>query len=103
MHLLRELERELDKLSNQAKFIRMIVDGELVISKKKKAVLVQELRSKKFKPIPKVSDARKEGEFEPAAQDDADAEDGTQENEGASDYDYLLGVSDNISCQPSKL
>jgi len=98
MHLLRELERELDKFSNQARFIRMIVDGELVISKKKKAVLVQELRSKKFKPIPKVSDARKEGEFEPAAQDDLDVEDGAQEQEGASDYDYLLGVSKDI-CQ----
>jgi len=93
MHLLRELERELDKLNNQANFIRMIVDGKLIISKKKKAVLVQELRSKNFKPIPKVSDARKEGEFEPALQDE-DAEDPAQEKEGASDYDYLLGVSD---------
>ena len=91
MHLLRELERELDKLNNQATFIRMIVDGKLVISKKKKAVLVEELRSKKFKAIPKVSDARKEGEFEPAMQDE-DAEDTVQEKEGASDYDYLLGV-----------
>jgi len=88
------MERELDKYNNQARFIRMIVDGKLVVSKKKKATLVQELRAKDFKPIPKVQDARKEGEFEPVVQDDADSEEAAQDAEaGAADYDYLLGVS----------
>jgi DNA topoisomerase II len=69
----------------------MIIDGTLVISKKKKAVLVEELRRLKFKPFPKVADARKAGELMDAQED----EDEEAENDavGASDYDYLLGVS----------
>ena len=69
------MQEELEKMSNQARFIRMIVDGKLIVSKKRKAVLVAELREKSFKPIPKVDDARKQGEFEPMADDeDANAE-----------------------------
>ena len=70
------------------------VDGKLVVSKKKKATLVKELRALKFTPIQKVQDARKEGEFEPVVQDDADPDESAQDAElGAADYDYLLGVS----------
>jgi DNA topoisomerase-2 len=94
MHLLREIERELDKFNNQAKFIRMIVDGKLIVSKKKKLVLVQELRAKGFKAIPKIADARKEGEFEAVVDDDASPEEAAENKEsGASDYDYLLGMA----------
>lgn len=92
--MLNEMQQDLEKLSNQAKFIRMIVDNKLVVSKKKKIVLVAELREKGFKPIPKIADARKQGEFEAVADnDDADAEQNENKDVGATDYDYLLGVS----------
>ena len=88
------MQADLDKLSNQAKFIRMIVDNKLVVSKKKKTVLVAELRDKGFKPIPKVIDARKEGEFEPVVNEDEEHEEAAEGKEtNAADYDYLLGVS----------
>jgi len=94
LHLLREMERELDKLNNQARFIREIVDGKLVVSKKKKAALVQELRARKYTPIPKVADARKEGEFEAVVEEEADAEEAARDAQaGAGDYDYLLGMA----------
>lgn len=69
----------------------MIIDGALVISRKKKAVLVEELRRLKFKPFPKVADAKKAGELEDAIQDED--EEAESEAVGAADYDYLLGVS----------
>lgn len=88
---LSEMHRELEKWTNQARFITMIVDGKLVVSKKKKMVLVQELKEKNFKAFPKVADATKEGELAPIADND-DEEDGDIEL-GAAAYDYLLGVS----------
>jgi DNA topoisomerase-2 len=88
-HQLDEMQRELEKLSNQSRFIQMIIDGKLVVAKKKKAVLVAELQKLGFKRIPKVADAKKAGELEEAAED----EDESDAEAGANDYDYLLGVS----------
>ena len=69
----------------------MIIDGKLVVSKKKKLVLVQELKEKGFKAMPKRADAIKEGELAPIADNDEEEEDDSQT--GAAVYDYLLGVS----------
>jgi DNA topoisomerase-2 len=89
-HLLAEMGRELDKLSNQARFVQMIIDGKLVISKKKKAVLVAELKKLNFKSITKVEEAAEAGEAEPAMQDGEGDEDVEL---AASSYDYLLGMA----------
>lgn len=92
-HLLDEMRRELEKLTNQARFIKMIIDGKLVVSKKKKAVLVAELQKLGFTRFPKVVDAKKEGEFEPVVEEDNDESDDAEVAAGASDYDYLLGMA----------
>ena len=85
------MQKDLDKFTNQARFVQMIIDGKLVISKKKKMVLVQELKDKNFKTFPKVSDSVKEGELAPIAENDEDEEEDVEI--GAAAYDYLLGVS----------
>jgi len=85
------MHKDLDKYTNQARFIQMIIDGKLVVSKKKKLVLVQELKQMKFKTFPKVSDAIKEGELAPIADNDDEEDEDTET--GAAAYDYLLGVS----------
>lgn len=90
-HQLSEFQRELEKLSNQARFVQMIIDGSLVISKKKKHVLVNELKEKGFKPIAKVADAAKLGEDEPAMEDEDEA-DNHETEVLSSSYDYLLGM-----------
>lgn len=90
--MLNELEADLEKMSNQARFIKMIIDGSLIVNKKKKSTLVAELKAKDFKAIPKIVDARKEGEFEPVVEEQDEASDELKEA-GANDYDYLLGVS----------
>ncbi|KAF2092181.1 type II DNA topoisomerase [Saccharata proteae CBS 121410] len=89
-YMLDEMQKELEKLSNQSRFIQMIIDGKLVVSKKKKAALVAELKAKGFKPIPKLSDARNQGELEDVVENDEDAAD---DEPGANDYDYLLGMA----------
>ncbi|KAK5699278.1 DNA topoisomerase 2 [Elasticomyces elasticus] len=93
-HLLAEMERELQRLTNQARFIKMIIEGKLVVSKKKKGVLVAELQKLGFTRFPKVADAKKEGEFE-AVVDEVEGEEGedAQTAAGGNDYDYLLGMA----------
>ncbi|KAK5134560.1 DNA topoisomerase 2 [Meristemomyces frigidus] len=93
-HMLGVMEQELQKMSNQARFVQMIIDGKLVVSKKKKSALVTELQRLNFTRFPKVADAKKEGEFEAVVDDDhADEADDGDTAAGASDYDYLLGMA----------
>ena len=77
----------------------MIIDGSLVVSKKKKAVLVAELRKLKFRPFPRVAEARKEGETAQVMEnvDEEDNNDDAELKSAVSDYDYLLGVCISIS------
>ena len=89
--LLADMQRELDRFTNQARFIKMIIDRELVISKKKKAVLIAELKRLDFKPFAKVEDATKDGEIAPVVEEDAENDDDAVAL-ASSSYDYLLGV-----------
>ena len=84
------MQKDLDKWSEQARFIQMIIDGKLVVSKKKKQVLVAELKAKNFKVFGKHVDAIKEGELAPIVEENDDAEENAKI--GASGYDYLLGM-----------
>ncbi|KAL9599418.1 MAG: hypothetical protein Q9219_003855 [cf. Caloplaca sp. 3 TL-2023] len=89
-HMLSDMTKDLEKFTNQARFVQMIIDGQLVISKRKKMDLVKELRAKNFKPIAKVVDAIKEGELAPIADNDEENEEDIET--GAGSYDYLLGM-----------
>ncbi|KAI0056765.1 type II DNA topoisomerase [Artomyces pyxidatus] len=89
-YLANELQNQFEKLSNQARFIQMIVNKELVVSNRKKTDIVIELRKKNFRPFPKVAKAKAAGETEPAV-DDPDAEE--EDTGAASDFDYLLSMA----------
>lgn len=91
-HQLEVMHKELSKMTNQARFIQMIIDGKLSVSKKKKTVLVQELKKLGFTPFPKVDEAKKAGEIEDVQEDDEDSEE-TELEVSANDYDYLLGMA----------
>ena len=83
------MNTQLERLTNQARFVQMIIDGKLIVAKKKKRDLVKELQEKNFKPFPKIVDATKDGELEPALED---REDDEEVDASANAYDYLLGV-----------
>jgi DNA topoisomerase-2 len=89
---LSEIQKELEKLSNQARFVQMIIDGKLVISKKKKPVLVTELKDKGFKPISKVAEAAKMGEDEPVVEEGEEESEDTDTENLSNSFDYLLGM-----------
>ncbi|KAI4255055.1 MAG: hypothetical protein LQ352_002755 [Teloschistes flavicans] len=89
-YMLSQMNNDLEKYTNQARFIQMIIDGQLVISRKKKADLVKELKNKNFKPIAKVADASKQGETEPTVENEEENEEDI--DMGASSYEYLLGM-----------
>lgn len=84
-----ELERQYERLSNQARFVDMIIKKELVVSNKKKADLCTELRKLEFRPFPKVRKAKDAGEDQEAQDDDEE----DQPVGASSDYDYLLGMA----------
>lgn len=90
-HQLSELQKDLDKLTNQARFVQMIIDGKLVVSKKKKATLITELKEKGFKAFPKVAEAVKAGETEQVVEEEENSEEANTEV-ASNAYDYLLGV-----------
>jgi DNA topoisomerase-2 len=81
-----ELQDQFEKLTNQGRFVKMIVDKQLSISNRKKADIVVELRKKEFRPFPKVSKAKESGETEDVVEDE-------EEERSDSDYDYLLGMA----------
>lgn len=87
------MHKDLEKWSNQARFVQMIVDGKLVVSKKKKVDLIAELKQKGFKAIPKVVDATKQGKLEPSSEREDEGDDDGHISTDANVYDYLLGVS----------
>merc|ERR1719356_557119 len=84
-YLVAKLQREQEILSNKARFILMVVKGELELRKRKKADLLSELKKKGFKPMSEL-DAITAGRSvdEPESKDD-----GAEK----SDYDYLLNMN----------
>ena len=93
-HQLSVMQTDHERLSNQSRFVKMIIDGQLTVSRKKKNVLVAELQKLGFTRFPKVVDAKKEGEFEAVVNDEHEDEaDDAETAAGASDFDYLLGMA----------
>lgn len=69
----------------------MIIEKELVVSNRKKADIMTDLRKHKFRAFPKVTKAKAAGETEDVVNPDED-EEAAEDVPGATDYDYLLGM-----------
>jgi len=92
--LANELQMQFEKLSNQARFVQMIIDKQLVVANRKKADIITDLRKFKFRPFPKVKKAKAAGETEDIVNQDEDVADAEgEESPGSTDYDYLLGMA----------
>ncbi|KOS14543.1 dna topoisomerase ii [Malassezia pachydermatis] len=92
-HLVDQLKQVYDRLSNQARFVSMIIADELRVSNKKKAAVVDELRALQFQAFPKTVAKTKSvtdqvEESPPDAEEQAEADVG-----GTTDFDYLLSMS----------
>jgi DNA topoisomerase-2 len=98
-YILANLERLLLILDNKVRFILGVVHGEIIVSNRKKAELLKELKHKGFTPMPRKG---KSSEPQVAGANDDNSEDGEQETgsqpvrvEEATwgDYEYLLSLS----------
>ncbi|TVY56465.1 DNA topoisomerase 2, partial [Lachnellula cervina] len=85
-----KMDHEYRKLRNQARFVTEIIENKLVVSKKKKPVLVAELRNREYEAFPKVKDAQKAGETDDVIENEEEM--AADEDLGARDFDYLLGL-----------
>ncbi|KAF0700252.1 Aste57867_9207 [Aphanomyces stellatus] len=87
--ILKKLEQEILMLSNKMRFILAVIDGTLVVNNRKKKDLLQELRDKKFDPMPK-----KSAPIVAAGDNNNDANDDDETADVSSkDYDYLLSMA----------
>ena len=87
-----QLQIEFERLTNQARFVQMIVDKTLVVSGRKKADIVADLRKKDFRPFPKVKKGKDAAESDPVA-DEGQEEEEEEQGNGGNDYDYLLNMA----------
>lgn len=86
-HLLGELNYNWRKLTNQARFIEMIIKKELVVSNKKRAVLIAELKKLGFEQFSKKKEAKAAGETEESLEEEG------EEDAAVDGYNYLLGMA----------
>ncbi|KAJ9480002.1 DNA topoisomerase 2 [Pseudozyma hubeiensis] len=86
-HLVDQLKLMYDKLSNQARFVQMIITRQLVVSNRKRADIVAELRQKDFRPFPK------QGKASIAAEPEDDEAIDEEDISADSDFDYLLNMA----------
>ncbi|KAI2635452.1 DNA topoisomerase [Xylaria nigripes] len=80
------------KLSNQARFIQEIIDQELVVSRKKKAVIIEELRQRKYEEFVKNAEAKLKSEDENENENETETVKESAVDDDSRGYDYLLSM-----------
>jgi DNA topoisomerase-2 len=83
---------ELTRLDNKVRFIMSVVDGKLVIAKRKRAELEAELRRGGFDPLPKGGKAAAAAAEAAAADDDGEDGAAAAVADAGVSYDYLLSL-----------
>ncbi|KIY62781.1 type II DNA topoisomerase [Cylindrobasidium torrendii FP15055 ss-10] len=89
-YLANDLQNVFEKLSNQARFVQMIVNKELTVSGRKKAAIVVDLRKHEFRPFPKAKS--KAAAVVNDEDNDNDVEKEEEEEGSDTDFDYLLSM-----------
>ncbi|RYC58747.1 hypothetical protein CHU98_g7467 [Xylaria longipes] len=89
-HWLSVFHSDYRKLKNQARFIQEIIDQKLVVSRKKKTVIIGELRDRKYEAFVKNTEAKTKSEED--EEEDAENAEETSADDDSRGYDYLLSV-----------
>ncbi len=95
-HWLKVYHADYRKLKNMYRFIEEIMEGKLVVSKKKKDVVSEELRDRNYEAFPRGQDKKAKSTDEELDHEE-NGEAGGVDDDGAQDldsrdYDYLLSV-----------
>jgi len=106
-HILAKLQRECEILSEKARFIKLVLKGDLKVKKRKIFDLIADLKKNSFKPLKEIKGPSDGDEAEPDDEDkedddDDDDSDEDEENEekkrkkttrqGVRDFEYLVGM-----------
>lgn len=94
-YLISKLEKEKKIISNRTKFILAIVNNELIVTKKKRTVLIEELYRKGYDPYKDIMKMSKKEIFEQELLDSQENPEDTEEVIAGitfKDYDYLLNM-----------
>ena len=89
-HMLKNMRREQRMLSNKARFIEEVCADDLVVSNRKRAAILTDLKERKYDLFPK-EDARNNSRNDDTDSDSEDAEDSSNADL-AKGYEYLLGM-----------
>lgn len=99
-YLLARLTREREVLSAKARFVKMVIEGKIVIRKRKIVDLAQDLRKNGFKALwelkgESAAETEEKGEDEEADEDDGSGEEGDAPDatrKAVKDFEYLVGM-----------
>ncbi|OAV87385.1 hypothetical protein PTTG_29452 [Puccinia triticina 1-1 BBBD Race 1] len=93
-YLVNDLTLTYERLSNQARFVLMIIEKKLIVNNRKKADIVAELRKLEFRPFPMKPKVKTAGDPDQADEEGAEEEVADVGAAGtAGDFDYLLGMA----------
>ncbi len=87
------------KLKHMYRFIQEIMEGKLVVSKKKRDVVAEELRERNYEAFPRGQEKKAKStdeDLDKEESEEGDAE-ASKEESTTRDYDYLLSVWPHIS------
>eukprot|EP00804_Cyclotella_cryptica_P008042 CCRYP_004548-RA/>CCRYP_004548-RA protein AED:0.12 eAED:0.22 QI:0/0.6/0/1/1/1/6/0/1916 len=87
--LLEKLRKELNILDNKARFVEEVCKGDLIVSNRKRAELLADLKEKGYDLFPK--EEKKTDEDDEDSEGEGEKEDAT-DDELAKGYEYLLGM-----------
>ncbi|THU89449.1 type II DNA topoisomerase [Dendrothele bispora CBS 962.96] len=91
-YLANELQTVFERLSEQARFVQMIIERKLSVSGRKKADIVVDLKAHKFRPFPKKKKKKGPVEDEEAEQELEEVQEEEDQTGTTTDYDYLLSM-----------
>lgn len=89
--LVERLGREKRILSNKARFVEEVCSGDLVVSNRKRVVLLKDLQDRGFELFPKDTKKVSNGDNEEDEEDESE-DDTASDAELAKGYEYLLGL-----------
>ncbi len=87
--LLDKMRKELKVLKNKSRFIEEVCEGDLVVSNRKRAELLSELRERGYDLCPKDDKMKSEEDDD---EEDETMEESSSDSELAKGYEYLLGL-----------
>ena len=90
--LVERLGREKRILSNKARFVEEVCSGELVVSNRKRLVLLKDLQDRGYELFPKDPKKASNGDADEENEEDESEDDTASDAELAKGYEYLLGL-----------